>query len=81
MSLKRLRQTLRHFRQQDTESIVAHLPEYRASCLLKARQPAGGEFCVQYGETDYGFLCPLLAEEGMSFMRNLPVKERARTRT
>ncbi|MDH1128050.1 hypothetical protein N5C09_18230, partial [Enterobacter sp. GD03975] len=42
MSLKRLRQTLRHFLQQDTESIVAHLPEYRASCLLKARQPAGG---------------------------------------
>ncbi len=27
------------------------------------------EFCVQYGETDYDFLCRMAAEEGIFFMR------------
>lgn len=65
-----LRQNFRHFQQQDIESIVAHLLEDNqviwASYLLKERHPAR-EFCVQYGETDYGFSCRLLAEEGIFF--------------
>ncbi len=28
------------------------------------------EFCVQYGETDYDFLCRMAAEEGIFFMRS-----------
>lgn len=65
-----LRQNSRHFQQRDIESIVNHLLEdnrvMQASYLLKEQHPAR-EFCVQYGETDFEFLCRLLAEEGIFF--------------
>ncbi|MCW0136355.1 contractile injection system protein, VgrG/Pvc8 family [Escherichia coli] len=34
------------------------------------------EFCVQYGETDYDFLCRMAAEEGIFFMRSMLTKYR-----
>ncbi|QJG50769.1 hypothetical protein HHJ40_17930 [Escherichia coli] len=33
------------------------------------------EFCVQYGETDYDFLCRMAAEEGIFFMRSTRKKK------
>ena len=65
-----LRQNFRHFQQQDIESIIQRLLDDNRvtdiSFLLGLAHPAR-EFCVQYGETDYAFLCRLLAEEGIFF--------------
>lgn len=65
-----LRQNFRNFQQQDIESIIQRLLDDNrvsdTSFLLGLAHPAR-EFCVQYGETDYQFLCRLLSEEGIFF--------------
>lgn len=65
-----LRQNFRNFQQQDIESIIQRLLDDNrvtdTSFLLGLAHPAR-EFCVQYGETDYEFLCRLLSEEGIFF--------------
>lgn len=65
-----LRENFRHFQQQDIQSIIQHLLDdnrvMQTAYLLGEPHPAR-EFCVQYGETDFGFLCRLLAEEGIFF--------------
>ncbi|EFP4582529.1 type VI secretion system tip protein VgrG [Salmonella enterica] len=65
-----LRQNFRHFQQQDIESIIQRLLDDNrvtdTSFLLGLAHPER-EFCVQYGETDYEFLCRLLSEEGIFF--------------
>ncbi|ECD9477131.1 type VI secretion system tip protein VgrG [Salmonella enterica subsp. houtenae] len=65
-----LRQNFRHFQQQDIQSIIQRILDDNrvgdSAYLLDEAHPAR-EFCVQYGETDYEFLCRLLAEEGMFF--------------
>lgn len=58
------------FQQQDIESIIQRLLDDNrvtdTSFLLGLAHPER-EFCVQYGETDYEFLCRLLSEEGIFF--------------
>ncbi|MBJ9196363.1 type VI secretion system tip protein TssI/VgrG [Citrobacter freundii] len=65
-----LRQNFRHFQQQDIQAIIQRILDDNrvidTAYLLDEAHPAR-EFCVQYGETDYEFLCRLLAEEGMFF--------------
>lgn len=65
-----LRQNFRNFQQQDIESIIQRLLDDNrvtdTSFLLGLAHPER-EFCVQYGETDYEFLCRLLSEEGIFF--------------
>ncbi|ECJ3939887.1 type VI secretion system tip protein VgrG [Salmonella enterica subsp. salamae] len=65
-----LRQNFRNFQQQDIESIIQRLLDdnrvSETSFLLGLAHPER-EFCVQYGETDYEFLCRLLSEEGIFF--------------
>ncbi|EPA7874334.1 MULTISPECIES: type VI secretion system Vgr family protein [Citrobacter] len=65
-----LRQNFRHFQQQDIQAIIQRLLDDNrvidTAWLLDEVHPAR-EFCVQYNETDYEFLCRLLAEEGMFF--------------
>ncbi|WP_312949116.1 type VI secretion system tip protein TssI/VgrG [Superficieibacter sp.] len=65
-----LRQNFRHFQQQDIQSIIQRLLDDNrvtdTAYLLDEKHPAR-EFCVQYGETDYDFLCRLIAEEGIFF--------------
>ncbi|MBA3111018.1 type VI secretion system tip protein VgrG [Salmonella enterica] len=65
-----LRQNFRNFQQQDIESILQRLLDdnrvSETSFLLGLAHPER-EFCVQYGETDYEFLCRLLSEEGIFF--------------
>ncbi|EJJ0116304.1 type VI secretion system tip protein VgrG [Salmonella enterica] len=65
-----LRQNFRHFQQQDIQSIIQRILDDNrvgdSAYLLDEAHPAR-EFCVQYNETDYEFLCRLMAEEGMFF--------------
>ncbi|WP_097326444.1 type VI secretion system tip protein TssI/VgrG [Escherichia coli] len=65
-----LRQNFRHFQQQDIQSIIQRLLDDNrvgdTAYLFDEMHPAR-EFCVQYGETDYEFLCRLIAEEGIFF--------------
>lgn len=65
-----LRKNFRNFQQQDIASIITTLLDdnqvTETSFLLGEAHPAR-EFCVQYNETDFEFLCRLLAEEGIFF--------------
>lgn len=65
-----LRQNFCIFQNQDIKDILATLLQENDvtawSPLLSEPRPAR-EFCVQYGETDYDFLCRLAAEEGIFF--------------
>ncbi len=65
-----LRQNFRIFQNEDIKSILGTiLQENRVtewSPLFSEPHPSR-EFCVQYGETDYDFLCRMAAEEGIFF--------------
>lgn len=65
-----LRQNFRIFQQQDIKTISARLLNESGVTewlpLFYEEHPAR-EFCVQYGETDLGFLTRLWAEEGIFF--------------
>ncbi|HCM1918672.1 TPA: type VI secretion system tip protein VgrG [Salmonella enterica subsp. salamae serovar 28:r:e,n,z15] len=65
-----LRQNFRIFQQQDIQAISARLLHEAGVAdwmpLFYEAHPAR-EFCVQYGETDLGFLTRLWAEEGLFF--------------
>ncbi|CSN68419.1 Rhs element protein [Shigella sonnei] len=65
-----LRQNFRIFQNEDIESILATILKENGvtewSPLFSEPHPSR-EFCVQYGETDYDFLCRMAAEEGIFF--------------
>ncbi|HBE5422703.1 type VI secretion system tip protein VgrG [Escherichia coli] len=65
-----LRQNFRIFQNEDIESILATILQENGvtewSPLFSEPHPSR-EFCVQYGETDYDFLCRMAAEEGIFF--------------
>lgn len=65
-----LRQNFRIFQNEDIESILGTLLKENGvtewSPLFSEPHPSR-EFCVQYGETDYEFLCRMAAEEGIFF--------------
>lgn len=65
-----LRQNFRIFQNEDIESILGMLLKENGvtewSPLFSEPHPSR-EFCVQYGETDYEFLCRMAAEEGIFF--------------
>ncbi|SJJ75778.1 Rhs element protein [Shigella sonnei] len=60
----------RIFQNEDIESILATILKENGvtewSPLFSEPHPSR-EFCVQYGETDYDFLCRMAAEEGIFF--------------
>ncbi len=68
-----LRQNFRIFQNEDIESILGTILQENGvtewSPLFSEPHPSR-EFCVQYGETDYDFLCRMAAEEGIFFMRS-----------
>ena len=65
-----LRQNSRIFQRQSVEGILStllkenHLPHY--ACAFQHSHQVR-EYCVQYRETDFEFLCRLLGEEGIFF--------------
>ncbi len=63
----------RIFQNEDIESILGTILQENGvtewSPLFSEPHPSR-EFCVQYGETDYDFLCRMAAEEGIFFMRS-----------
>ncbi|SJK76232.1 Rhs element protein [Shigella sonnei] len=63
-------QNFRIFQNEDIESILATILKENGvtewSPLFSEPHPSR-EFCVQYGETDYDFLCRMAAEEGIFF--------------
>ncbi len=65
-----LRQNFRIFQNEDIESILGTILQENGvtewSPLFSEPHPSR-EFCVQYGETDYDFLCRMAAEEGIFF--------------
>lgn len=65
-----LRQNFRIFQNEDIESILGTLLKENGvtewSPLFSEPHPSR-EFCVQYSETDYEFLCRMAAEEGIFF--------------
>ncbi|EPH6035957.1 type VI secretion system tip protein TssI/VgrG [Escherichia coli] len=65
-----LRQNFRIFQNEDIESILATILKENGvtewSPLFSEPHPSR-EFCVQYGETDYDFLCRMAAEKGIFF--------------
>ncbi len=65
-----LRQNFRIFQNEDIESILGTILQENGvtewSPLFSETHPSR-EFCVQYGETDYDFLCRMAAEEGIFF--------------
>lgn len=65
-----LRQNFRIFQNEGIESILGTLLKENGvtewSPLFSEPHPSR-EFCVQYGETDYEFLCRMAAEEGIFF--------------
>ncbi len=65
-----LRQNFRIFQNEDIESILATILKENGvtewSPLFSEPHPSR-EFCVQYGETDYDFLCRMAAEEDIFF--------------
>lgn len=65
-----LRQNFRIFQNEDIQSILRTILQENDitewSPLFGEPHPAR-EFCVQYGETDYDFLCRMAAEEGIFF--------------
>ncbi|MDC7207272.1 type VI secretion system tip protein VgrG [Escherichia coli] len=65
-----LRQNFRIFQNEDIESILGTILQENGvtewSPLFSKPHPSR-EFCVQYGETDYDFLCRMAAEEGIFF--------------
>ena len=74
-----LRQNFRIFQNEDIESILGTILQENGvtewSPLFSEPHPSR-EFCVQYGETDYDFLCRMAAEEGIFFMRSTRKKYR-----
>ncbi|HCD5268117.1 TPA: type VI secretion system tip protein VgrG [Escherichia coli] len=65
-----LRQNFRIFQNEDIKSILGTILQENGvtewSPLFSEPHPSR-EFCVQYGETDYDFLCRMAAEEGIFF--------------
>ncbi|WP_097760310.1 type VI secretion system tip protein TssI/VgrG, partial [Escherichia coli] len=65
-----LRQNFRIFQNEDIKSILGTMLQENGvtewSPLFSEPHPSR-EFCVQYGETDYDFLCRMAAEEGIFF--------------
>ncbi|EEQ9753880.1 type VI secretion system tip protein VgrG, partial [Escherichia coli] len=65
-----LRQNFRIFQNEDIASILGTILQENGvtewSPLFSEPHPSR-EFCVQYGETDYDFLCRMAAEEGIFF--------------
>ncbi len=65
-----LRQNFRIFQNEDIRSILGTILQENDvtewSPLFSEPHPSR-EFCVQYGETDYDFLCRIAAEEGIFF--------------
>ncbi len=72
-----LRQNFRIFQNEDIKSILGTMLQENGvtewSPLFSEPHPSR-EFCVQYGETDYDFLCRMAAEEGIFFMRSMLTK-------
>ncbi|BEC68445.1 hypothetical protein VEE57_01610 [Escherichia coli] len=72
-----LRQNFRIFQNEDTskQSSARCCRENGVTEWSPFSEPhPSREFCVQYGETDYDFLCRMAAEEGIFFMRSMFTK-------
>ncbi len=72
-----LRQNFRIFQNEDIKSILGTMLQENGvtewNPLFSEPHPSR-EFCIQYGETDYDFLCRMAAEEGIFFMRSMLTK-------
>ncbi|ECJ2543014.1 type VI secretion system tip protein VgrG [Salmonella enterica subsp. salamae] len=72
-----LRQNSRIFQNEDIETILGTILQENDvtewSPLLSESHPAR-EFCVQFEETDYDFLCRMAAEEGIFFYEEHALK-------
>lgn len=72
-----LRQNFRIFQNEDIKSILGTMLQENGvtewSPLFSEPHPSR-EFCVQYGETDYDFLCGWRRRKASSFMRSMLTK-------